>query len=109
MHPFDPARKAKLAAAGQSKAVLMAGERGTRERVTAEAIHDGSRHRGNGFASIDCSSFDDFRRLRDGALDFRHLMEGEEGGTIYLSNIDALDLRDQIALLQLIERGRVPQ
>jgi DNA-binding NtrC family response regulator len=94
--------------------VFIFGERGTGKRSLAEAIHKASPRRGGPFVAVDASAhdMDKFPKLFFGAgpevegePDRPGLLEGADGGTLFINNVELLPLPVQIRLNQVIQYG----
>ncbi|MCD6117763.1 sigma-54-dependent Fis family transcriptional regulator [bacterium] len=94
--------------------VLIIGDQGTGKELIANSIHMNSARAAMPFMHIDVKN-ENFRSLEKilfGSIDeINGLNQGvfsqAEHGTVYLSNIDKMDLKTQAKLLSLIEQGIV--
>lgn len=98
--------------------VLLTGATGTGKELVAKAIHDKSRRRNGPFVDINCSAipetlieaelFGHQRGTFTGAHENRcGLFEQAAGGTIFLDEVDALNLSAQVKLLRAIQERTV--
>lgn len=89
--------------------ILLLGEEGTGKAIMAQCIHNESLLRENAFVTVDCSAwlpetldtqlFGNYTTRKDSTA---CLVELAEGGTLYLSHVDALSYEMQYKLLSLI-------
>jgi DNA-binding NtrC family response regulator len=98
--------------------VLVLGESGTGKELVARAIHDGSSRAEQPFVTVDCGAltptlfaselFGHERGAFTGA-DRRHIgaFERADRGTLFLDEIGELPRELQVALLGVLERGRL--
>lgn len=92
--------------------ILIVGEEGTGKAIMAQCIHNESLLHDNAFITVDCSAwlpetldtqlFGNYTTRKDSMA---CLVELAEGGTLYLSHVDALTYEMQYKLLSLI-RGQ---
>lgn len=96
--------------------VLIVGESGTDKELVAHAIHDLSQAQGKQFVPVDCAALQDWQfvgeifehRSAAGSGSGRanaSLVAAAEGGTLFLKEIDTLNLAAQARLLRLLETG----
>lgn len=101
-----------------NSSVLITGATGTGKEVIARLIHEQSPRRGAQLIDINCSAIPDSlveselfghqRGTFTGAHETRRgLFEEASGGTIFLDEIDALNLSAQAKLLRVIQERRV--
>jgi len=96
--------------------ILIQGEAGTGKEILARLIHSLSPRKNYPFVYINCASIPPNNISRElfgqegGALgedESPGLLEGAEGGTVFIHNINKLPLTEQTALLKTIEEGVV--
>jgi len=104
------------AVAPSTMSVLILGESGTGKELVARAIHDNSDRTKRNFVAVDCCTLQE--KLFESEL-FGHergsfsgadrqkkgLIEGAEGGTIFLDEIGEIDESIQVKLLRVLETG----
>lgn len=87
--------------------VLIEGETGTGKELAARAIHLKSKRGEGPFIAIDCETLTE-RMLGAGAeATGRNILEGVNGGTIYLKQIENLDMGSQARLLGVLQEGKM--
>ena len=79
--------------------ILVLGEIGVGKQLIAEALHRRSRRRERPFVKIGCA------HLTESELDAAIAAAGD--GTLYLYEVGALSLHLQVALLRLLDRGKI--
>ncbi|MGV8906299.1 MAG: sigma-54 interaction domain-containing protein [Acetobacterium sp.] len=108
-------RQAEIAA--QTKApILIAGPTGTGKEVFAQSIHNASPQANKHFVAVNCSAipenllesslFGTMKGSFTGAIDSIGLLETAEGGTIFLDEINSMNLMLQSKLLRVLETGK---
>jgi two-component system, NtrC family, response regulator GlrR len=96
--------------------VLISGETGTGKDMCARAIHYTGARAGKPFVSINCGSVPDdlwenqfFGHERGAYTDAREkaagLLEEADGGTLFLDDVEALSMRNQVKLLRVLQTG----
>jgi DNA-binding NtrC family response regulator len=119
----DPAMRDVLAfverVAPLPSPVLVAGERGTGKRTVGQALHRLSARASRAYVEVSCAAFAPgeaeatlFGVEREPGLDGvasprPGLVEQAHGGTLFLDDVDRLDLRVQGRLLRLLEDGAI--
>jgi DNA-binding NtrC family response regulator len=118
----SPAMRAiydRIARVGGSRLpVLIHGETGTGKEKVAEAIHAGSPRRDRPMIPVNCGAisrelveshlFGHMRGAFTGALkDQKGAFEAADGGTIFLDEIGELPPAAQVALLRVLDNGRI--
>jgi two-component system, NtrC family, response regulator len=102
--------------AGVDTTVLLNGETGTGKEVFANAIHQSSRRKDNGFVAINCAAFShdllesEIFGHKAGAFtgavkDKKGLFEEANNGTLFMDEIGEMPLDLQAKLLRVIENG----
>jgi transcriptional regulator with PAS, ATPase and Fis domain len=101
-------RKAKIMAKYPSP-ILLTGDYGTGLDILAECIHNESQFHNNAFTTIDCSAYDtedldnmifgNYTTRKDSKLS---LAELAENGTLYIKNIESMEMETQYKLVQLL-------
>ena len=91
--------------------VLIEAEPSTGRECFARAIHGSSARRSGPFIKIQCehltaSHFTEFAGIRDGAITENGFLAKADGGTLYLSSLDALPIEAQAQLAEALDRGR---
>lgn len=95
--------------------VLIFGETGTGKEVFAQSIHNASKRALGPFVAINCSAipenllestlFGTIRRAFTGSADTKGLFESAENGTIFLDEINSMNLMLQAKILRVLETG----
>jgi arginine utilization regulatory protein len=108
--------QALKAALGDSP-VLIYGETGTGKELLVHAIHHASRRRSGPLVAQNCAAlpegllegilFGTVRGSFTGAEDRPGLFELADGGTLYLDEINSMDLSLQAKLLRVLQDGRI--
>jgi two-component system, NtrC family, response regulator GlrR len=112
--PFRAILEKIPAVAASDSTVLISGETGTGKGMVARAIHDLSGRSQRPFVKVQCSTIPDTLvenelfghaagAYTNGSSTQAGMVEGAEGGTLFLDDIDALSLITQAKLLQLVE------
>ncbi|MEL7661056.1 sigma-54 interaction domain-containing protein [Acetobacterium wieringae] len=102
-------------AAATLEPVLLCGETGTGKELFAQSIHNASTRSGHHFVAINCASIPDnllestlFGTVKGsftGALNTRGLFEEAKGSTLFLDEINSMDIKLQAKLLRVLETG----
>lgn len=110
----DCTQQAELAAK-ISAPVLIYGETGTGKEVFAQSIHNASSRSNAPFVAINCSAipetllestlFGTVKGAYTGAGDTKGLFEAAENGTVFLDEINSMDLMLQSKILRILETG----
>ena len=110
----DCTQQAELAAS-LSAPVLIYGETGTGKEVFAQSIHNASSRSSAPFVAINCSAipeallestlFGTVKGAYTGASDTKGLFEAAENGTVFLDEINSMDLMLQSKILRILETG----
>ncbi|WP_195269344.1 sigma 54-interacting transcriptional regulator [Eubacterium sp. 1001713B170207_170306_E7] len=110
----DCTQQAELAA-NISAPVLIYGETGTGKEVFAQSIHNASSRSNAPFVAINCSAipetllestlFGTVKGAYTGAGDTKGLFEAAENGTVFLDEINSMDLMLQSKILRILETG----
>jgi len=108
-------RNAEIAAQTTAP-ILIAGPTGTGKEVFAQSIHNASPQANKHFVAINCSAIPEnllestlFGTLKGsftGAIDSVGLLETAEGGTVFLDEINSMNLVLQSKLLRVLETGK---
>lgn len=114
---FCAVKEQGLRAARGSAPVLIYGETGTGKELLVHAIHDASPRHAGPFVAQNCAAlpegllegilFGTTRGSFTGAEDRPGLFELADGGTLYLDEINSMNLDLQAKLLRLLQDGRV--
>jgi len=96
--------------------ILIAGPTGTGKEVFAQSIHNASPQANKHFVAINCSAIPDnllestlFGTMKGsftGAIDSIGLLETAEEGTVFLDEINSMNLMLQSKLLRVLETGK---
>lgn len=97
--------------------VMIYGRTGTGKEMVAEAIHTGSARRGKPFMAQNCAAipanllesmlFGTVRGSFTGAEDKKGLLEAADGGTVFLDEINNMDMALQAKILKAIEEQKI--
>jgi DNA-binding NtrC family response regulator len=79
--------------------VLIEGGTGVDRDLAARTIHDLSQRRGHAFVPVNSGAFTDSK------VASLELMHKADGGTVFLDEVDALNLKSQGALLRFLQDG----
>lgn len=115
---MDRIKREARDAAESDRPVLLVGAKGTGKRMFAQAMHNADGGRSRPFITVNCGAFE--QELLEGAVFgyadavIRGVMRGRHpgaivlagGGTLYLTNIDQMDLRLQAKLAETLSTGR---
>lgn len=103
-------------AAQTTAPILIAGPTGTGKEVFAQSIHNASPQANKHFVAINCSAipenllestlFGTVKGSFTGAIDSSGLLESAEGGTVFLDEINSMNLVLQSKLLRVLETGK---
>lgn len=103
-------------AAETNAPILIAGPTGTGKEVFAQSIHNASHHANKPFVAINCSAipenllestlFGTVKGSFTGATDSIGLLETAKGGSVFLDEINSMNLELQSKLLRVLETGR---
>lgn len=118
MHPgFVAVKEHALRAARGVSPILVYGETGTGKELLIHAIHQASPRRSGPLVAQNCAAlpegllegilFGTVRGSFTGAEDRPGLFELADGGTLYLDEINSMDLNLQAKLLRVLQDGRV--
>lgn len=110
--------KLQIMQSANSKAnVLIYGETGTGKEMVAEAIHSVSQRQNKTFYAQNCAAipssllesifFGTEKGIYTGATDRAGILELSDGGTIFLDEINSLDISMQAKLLKALEEKQV--
>jgi PAS domain S-box len=96
--------------------VLLCGETGTGKELFAQSIHNASVRGSNNFIAINCASipenllestlFGTVKGSFTGALNTRGLFEEARESTLFLDEINSMDIKLQAKLLRVLETGK---
>lgn len=110
-------RKAVKRVGQTSSSVLIYGSTGTGKELVAQSIHTSSSRKGKPFLSQNCAAipaslleslfFGTVKGSFTGAEDKAGIFENAEGGTVFLDEINSMDLNLQAKLLRVLEERRV--
>lgn len=97
--------------------VMIYGKTGTGKEMVAEAIHTGSARRGKPFMAQNCAAipanllesmlFGTVRGSFTGAEDKKGLLEAASGGTVFLDEINNMDMALQAKILKALEEQKI--
>ena len=97
--------------------VMIYGKTGTGKEMVAESIHTGSARRGKPFMAQNCAAipanllesmlFGTVRGSFTGAEDKKGLLEAASGGTVFLDEINNMDMALQAKILKAIEEQKI--
>ncbi|RUA11292.1 MAG: sigma-54-dependent Fis family transcriptional regulator, partial [Flavobacteriia bacterium] len=98
--------------------VLLTGESGTGKEVTANAIHNASKRKGQPFVAVDCGAipkeiatsefFGHVKGSFTGAIeDKKGHFEAANGGTLFLDEVGNLSYEHQVQLLRAIQERKI--
>ncbi|MEG0379341.1 MAG: sigma 54-interacting transcriptional regulator, partial [Eubacterium sp.] len=98
------------------EAVLIYGETGTGKELFAQSIHNASSRRNGRFVAVNCSAipetllestlFGTCKGSFTGAVEKKGLFEEAEGSTLFLDEINSMDITFQSKLLRAVETKR---
>lgn len=114
---FEQVKDLALRAARGNSSVLIYGETGTGKELLVHAIHRASERRNGPFVAQNCAAlpesllegilFGTVRGSFTGAEDRPGLLEIADGGTLYLDEINSMNLELQAKLLRVLQDGRI--
>jgi arginine utilization regulatory protein len=114
---FETIKEMALRAAQGSSPVMVYGETGTGKELLVHAIHHASPRRTRPLVAQNCAAlpeglleailFGTARGSFTGAEDRPGLFELADGGTLYLDEINSMDMNLQAKLLRVLQDGRV--
>lgn len=103
--------------AGTNSSVLIYGETGTGKDLIAQAIHNGSERRNGPFITRNCAAvpsnlmesifFGTTKGSYTGAEDRVGILEAADGGTVFLDEINSMEIDMQAKLLRVLELKRI--
>lgn len=97
-------------------AIMITGEAGTGKKTIARRIHDKSQRSNYSFCKVDCAALpfnmqnsELFGYIRENGKtqNMLGIFEKNNGGTVFLDNIDALPMSTQIKLLYLLKNKKI--
>lgn len=110
-------RKAVRRVGQTASSVLIYGSTGTGKELVAQSIHTCSSRRGKPFLSQNCAAipanlleslfFGTVKGSFTGAEDKAGIFESAEGGTVFLDEVNSMDLNLQAKLLRILEERKV--
>jgi arginine utilization regulatory protein len=96
--------------------VLLCGETGTGKELFAQSIHNASVRGSKNFVAVNCASipenllestlFGTVKGSFTGALNTKGLFEEAKGSTLFLDEINSMDIKTQSKLLRVLETGK---
>lgn len=96
--------------------VLLYGETGSGKELFAQSIHNSSVYSNKNFVAVNCAAipenllestlFGTRRGSYTGALDTKGLLYEAEGSTLFLDELNSMDIRMQSKLLRVLETGK---
>lgn len=114
---FQAVKEHALRAARGASSVLIYGETGTGKELLVHAIHGASERRSGPLVAQNCAAlpegllegilFGTVRGSFTGAEDRPGLFELADGGTLYLDEINSMDVNLQAKLLRVLQDGRI--
>ncbi|MCB6569386.1 sigma 54-interacting transcriptional regulator [Eubacterium limosum] len=112
---LDAVEQAKRISASD-ESVLIVGETGTGKELFAQSIHNASKRSHKRFIALNCSAlpenlmestlFGTCKGAFTGALNQKGLLEAAEGSTLFLDEINSMDIGLQAKLLRVLETKR---
>ncbi len=115
--PITQLKEKILKIASSRSNVLIYGETGTGKELVAQSIHSHSKRRQEAFLAINCAAiphsllesifFGTTKGSFTGAVDSKGMFERANEGTVFLDEINSMDLSLQAKVLRVIEEGKV--
>ncbi|MGE5678969.1 MAG: sigma-54 interaction domain-containing protein, partial [Pseudomonadota bacterium] len=103
--------------ANTDSSVLIYGKTGTGKELVAQAVHNLSSCSGKPFISMNCAAiphtlfestlFGTVKGSYTGAVDSKGLFEIAQGGTIFMDEINSMDMSMQVKVLKAVEEKRI--